>query len=181
MLRAAKILTTKKRQPRRRPLSSSIQSSSFSIRHMQANGTSSVSLQPPTAFAWEHAASRRVDDSTNLAEHRTTAATTFFRAETSFHIRRRNTQSAGSMNQTGQVPASIWFTHRGICRLGTSVIHRHGSPSNRSNPEINKKQKRDAPFWASVRSGHEVARWPPSRSLSLSKKIPQQNSASRWL
>ena len=86
MLRAAKILTTKKRQPRRRPLSSSIQSSSFSIRHMQANGTSSVSLQPPTAFAWEHAASRRVDDSTNLAEHRTTAATTFFRAETSFHI-----------------------------------------------------------------------------------------------
>ena len=86
MLRAAKILTTKKRQPRRRPLSSSIQSSLFSIRHMQANGTSSVSLQPPTAFAWEHAASRRVDDSTNLAEHRTTAATTFFRAETSFHI-----------------------------------------------------------------------------------------------
>ena len=85
-------------------------------------------------------------------------------------FRRRNTQSAGSMNQTGQVPASIWFTHRGICRLGTSVIHRHGSPYNRSNPEINKKQKRDAPIWASVRSGHEVARWPPSRSLSLSKK-----------
>ena len=61
-------------------------------------------------------------------------------------FRRRNTQSAGSMNQTGQVPASIWFTHRGICRLGTSVIHRHGSPSNRSNPEINKKTKAGRPF-----------------------------------